>query len=188
MAYHMSVCVPISIINLGFELNHFSGTYSPPKNCEFTTTIFSISVTISGSQYDRLALLFFGDTEIWRTSTAMPGGYDIYWDYQKDMTIFDTLMRSEQKIIFDLSNVVDGVLYTGSLNVTMKALYFNDDYADLDPAEVIYPISLLASSQNISSVMSLPDDNGTVPLVFPKNVKTAVVSILASGNGAEEFW
>ncbi|KAJ5118670.1 hypothetical protein N7476_011027 [Penicillium atrosanguineum] len=165
----------------------YVGTYSPPKNCDFTTTIFNISITSSGRQYDRLALLFFGDTEIWRTSTAMPGGYDIYWNYQKDMTIFDTLIRGEQKIIFDLDNVYLG-LYTGTFNVTLEALYFNEHYTDLDPAHLVYPISALASSQNISSVMSLPDDNGTVSINFPQNVKCAVVSILASGNGNEEFW
>jgi hypothetical protein len=117
----------------------------------------------------------------------MPGGYDIYWNYQKDMTIFDTLIRDEQKVIFDLDNVYSD-LYTGAFNVTLEALYFNDRYTDLDPAHLVYPISALASSQNISSVMSLPDDNGTVSITLPRNVKSAVVSILASGNGAEEFW
>ena len=107
----------------------------------------------------------------------MPGGYDIHWSFQKDMTIFDTLLREEQKVIFDLSNVYGG-LYTGAFNVTMEALYFNDYYENLDPADMIYPISALASSQNISSVMSLPDDNGTVSIIFPQNIKSAVVSIL----------
>ena len=36
--------------------------------------------------------------------------------------------------------------------------------------------------------MSLPNDNGTVSVTFPRNVKSALVSIMASGNGAEEFW
>lgn len=117
----------------------------------------------------------------------MPSEDGIFWTYQKDMTIFDTLLREDQKVIFDLSNVYSDV-YTGAYNVTLEAFYFNDVYEDLDPADFIYPISALASAQNISSVMSLPDDNGTVSLTFPPNVKTAVVSLLASGNSAEEFW
>ncbi|RDW66978.1 hypothetical protein BP5796_09727 [Coleophoma crateriformis] len=165
----------------------YVGTYGPPKNCNFTTTIFNLSVTSSGAQYDRLALLFFDDVEIWRTSTAMPGGYNIHFGYQKDMSVFDTLMRGEHKVIFDLSNVYSGV-YTGAFNVTIEALYYNDRYESFEPADEIYPISALASSQNISSVMSLPDDNGTVSLTLKRNVKTAVVSLLASGNSAEEFW
>jgi hypothetical protein len=117
----------------------------------------------------------------------MPIENGIYWTYQKDMTIFDILLRTEQKVIFDLSNIYSD-LYTGAYNVTLEALYFNDHYANLDPADIIYPITALASSQNISSVLSLPDDNATVSITFPKNVKTAIVSLLASGNGAEEFW
>jgi hypothetical protein len=117
----------------------------------------------------------------------MPGGYNIHWSYQKDMTILDTLIRGEQKVIFDLNNVYSD-LYTGAFNVMLEALYFNDRYEDLDPAHVIYPISALQSSQNTSSVMSLPKDNGTVSIDFPRNVKNAVVSIMASGNSAEEFW
>lgn len=118
----------------------------------------------------------------------MPGGYDIYWDYQKDMTIFDALLKKEQKVIFSLDNVYSDV-YTGAFDVTLEAIYYNDHYASrLDPADIIYPISLLASDRNASSVFSLPDDNGTVSVTFPRNTKRAVVSILASGNGNEEFW
>ncbi|KAL3417180.1 peptide-n4-(n-acetyl-beta-glucosaminyl)asparagine amidase a [Phlyctema vagabunda] len=165
----------------------YVGTYSPPASCNYTTTIFNMSVTSAGRQYDRLALLFLDDIEVWRTSTAMPNPTGIHWSYQKDMSIFDSLLRSEKKVIFDLSNVYSD-LYTGAFNVTLEALYFGDVYDHLEPADLIYPISALASSRNISSVMSLPDDNGTVSITLPRNVKTAVVSLLASGNGAEEFW
>lgn len=168
----------------------FVGFYSPPpENCSFTTTIFNLSVASKGQQYDRLATLFFGDFEIWRTSTAMPIAEGIHWDFQKDMSIFDTLLRAEQKIILDLGNVVEGDLYTGTYNITLEALYFDDTYTQgFHPAGLIYPISNLSASENKSSVFSLPDDSGSVSLSLPRNIKTAVVSLMASGNGAEEFW
>lgn len=168
----------------------YIGFYSPPTtDCSFTTTIFNLSVSSQGQQYDRLAQLFFGDIEIWRTSTAMPTETGIHWSFQKDMTVFDTILREEQKIILDLGNVVDGNLYTGTFNVTLEALYFDDTYSrGLHPAEHIYPISNLSSASNQSSVFSLPDDSGAVTLFLPRNIKTAVVSLMASGNGAEEFW
>ncbi|KAK0121829.1 hypothetical protein ONS95_010111 [Cadophora gregata] len=166
----------------------YVGTYFPPKDCYFTTTIFNMSVTSRGRQYDRLALLFLGDIEVWRTSTAMPSQEGIYWSYQKDMTVFDTLLRTEQKIIFDLSNVFTD-LYTGAFNVTLEVLYYNDEYiSKSSPPDKIFPISALASSRNISSVLSLPDDNATISIQLPRNVKNAVVALQASGNGAEEFW
>ena len=163
-----------------------TGTYSPPKNCEFTTTIFNLSVTSSGINYDRLSLVFFEDTEIWRTTTAMPVRTGIYWNYQKDMTIWDTLLRSEQKVIMELDNLDDSV-FTGAYNITITALYYNDHVA-LTPADMIFPISAGLSSRNQSSVFSLPDQNAITTYTFPKNMERAVVSILASGNGAEEFW
>lgn len=163
--------------------------YPPPTNYSFTTTIFNLSVVSKGRQYDRLAQLFFDDLELWRTSTAMPTENGIYWSFQKDMTVFDKVMREEHKILFDLGNVVDGDLYTGIYNVTLEALYFDDEYSEgFHPAEMIYPISNLTSAENQTSVFSLPDDSGSVSLTLPRNIKTAVVSLMASGNSAEEFW
>jgi hypothetical protein len=116
----------------------------------------------------------------------MPVRTGIYWSFQKDLTIWDTLLRSQQKIIMELDNLDDSV-FTGAYNVTITALYYNDHVA-LTPADMIYPISSQSSSKNQSSVLSLPDQNATVSFTFPKNIERAVVSILASGNGAEEFW
>ncbi|XXG96921.1 hypothetical protein Hte_003212 [Hypoxylon texense] len=167
----------------------YVGPYSPPAGCDFTTTIFNLSVVSSGRQYDRLATLWLGDIEIWRTSTAMPSQSGIHWSFQKDMTIWHPLLTQSQKVIFDLGNLIDGDRYTGFFNVTLEALYYDDEYtAGFHPAEYIYPISTLSSSSNTTSLFSLPGDSGLVNLTLPRNVKNAVVSFAASGNGAEEFW
>lgn len=94
----------------------YVGTYSPPANCSFTTTILDLSVTSQGRQYDRLALLYLDDNEIWRTSTAMPIRSGIYWSYQKDVSVFHSLLSEEKKLIFSLDNVIQGDLYTGSVS------------------------------------------------------------------------
>lgn len=91
-------------------------------------------------------------------------------------------------MVFDLNNVYSD-LYIGAFNVTLEAIYFNDVYENgLSPPDEIHPISALAASQNISSVLSLPDGNGTVSMTLPRNIEKAIVSVLATGNGAEEFW
>ncbi|KAJ8132261.1 hypothetical protein O1611_g1360 [Lasiodiplodia mahajangana] len=171
----------------------YVGYYTPPSHCVYTTTIFNLSVVSKGRQYDRLATLWLGDVEVWRTSTAMPTQTGIHWSFQKDMTIWDALLRSRdpQKIIFELNNIIDGDRYTGLFNATLEALYFNDvdgSKGGLHPAEHIYAISTQSSSSNTTSLFSLPEDSGAVKLTLPRNAKTAVVSIMASGNGAEEFW
>ncbi|KAI1353224.1 peptide N-acetyl-beta-D-glucosaminyl asparaginase amidase A-domain-containing protein [Xylaria sp. FL0043] len=171
----------------------YVGYYAPPSDCIYTTTIFNLSVVSKGRQYDRLATLWLGDVEVWRTSTAMPTQTGIHWSFQKDMTVWDSLLRSQEppKIIFELNNVIDGDRYTGLFNVTLEALYFDDVYESktgLHPAERIYAISTQSSSSNTTSLFSLPEDSGAVNLRLPCNARTAVVSIMASGNAAEEFW
>ncbi|KAI1816641.1 peptide N-acetyl-beta-D-glucosaminyl asparaginase amidase A-domain-containing protein [Poronia punctata] len=171
----------------------YIGIYTPPppEKCTYDTTIFNLSIVSQGRQYDRLATLWLDDVEIWRTSTAMPTQEGITWSFQKDVTIWDVLLRDQKKkrkIIFELNNVVDGDRYTGIFNVTLEALYFSDGYGGLTPADMIYPLSTQSASSNKTSLFSLPGDDAAVDIVLPRNAKTAVVSVMASGNAEEEFW
>ncbi|KIL55078.1 hypothetical protein M378DRAFT_18265, partial [Amanita muscaria Koide BX008] len=49
----------------------FIGDYQPPK-CDFDTVKINFTVTSKGRQFDRLALMYLGDVEVFRTSTAEP--------------------------------------------------------------------------------------------------------------------
>lgn len=149
-----------------------------------------MTVTSAGINYDRLSLLYFGDIELWRSTTAMPVRTGIWYTISKDMTAYIPLLREQQKVIMQLDNIYDSV-FTGNFNVTVTALYYNDDDkngASVNPPDAILPISSLSSAQNKTSVFSLPDGNASVDLTFPRNVERAVVSVFASGNGNEEFW
>ncbi|KAI9744929.1 MAG: hypothetical protein M1818_001855 [Claussenomyces sp. TS43310] len=118
----------------------------------------------------------------------MPTRTGIFWNVQKDMTFFDVLLRDKQTVIFAMDNIYDSV-FTGIYNVTITALYYDDeDIEPLTPADLILPISTKSSAKNLPSMFSIPDDHAAVSMSFPRNVERAVVSILASGNGAEEFW
>lgn len=150
--------------------------------------MFNLTITSNGTNYDRLALLFLSDVEVWRFSTAMPNRAGIYSNFQKDMTIYSSLLSEPQKIILALDNIFNSV-FTAAFNVTITSLHYLDTFSTpLTPASQVLPITPSLSSQNKSSAFSLPDDDASVPLIFPRNTKNAVVSILASGNGNEEFW
>lgn len=116
----------------------------------------------------------------------MPVRTGIYYSFVKDMTAYASLLRQEQKVIMQLDNIYDST-FTGNFNVTVTALFYNDE-ASVSPADTILPISSLASGENKTSVFSLPDENATASLSFPRNIERAVVSVFASGNGNEEFW
>lgn len=161
-----------------------------------------MTVTSAGINYDRLSLLYFGDIEMWRHTTAMPVRTGIYYTFSKDMTAYTPLLRTQQKVILQLDNIYDSV-FTGNFNVTITALYYDDDAASsaqqqqqqqdgaasaVNPPDAILPISSRSSAQNATSVFSLPDDDARVSLTLPRNAARAVVSVFASGNGNEEFW
>ncbi|PBP15877.1 hypothetical protein BUE80_DR013403 [Diplocarpon rosae] len=166
----------------------YMGLYSPPADCDFTSVIFNMSITSHDIDYDRLGLISFGDIELWRTTTVMPVRTGIYSTVLKDVTVFDPLFRAEQKVIMQLDDTYHKDL-TGQFNVTVTALFYDDkDTGKTTPADIILPISPKIAAKNQSSVISLPDSKASAAMSFPKNVERAVVSVLASGNGPEQFW
>lgn len=163
----------------------FVGNYTPP-NCKFNRVTMNFTVTSKGRQFDRLALMYLGDTEVWRTSTAEPTSNGIEWTYVKDMTEYMYFWNSPQKIIFDLGNLVDDT-YTGIWNTTLTATFFTSQET-VDPASLIIPISARKSSSDSASLFTLPGDNATNTISFPRNANRAVFSVSACGQATEEFW
>ncbi|OCK81792.1 hypothetical protein K432DRAFT_294695 [Lepidopterella palustris CBS 459.81] len=163
----------------------FVGEYTPPS-CDFNRVTFNLTVTSAGRQFDRLALMYFNDTEIFRTSTAEPTSAGIRWTYLKDMTNYLVLFKEPQKIIFDLGNLIDST-YTAAFNTTLTANFFVEEEA-MAPADVIFPISARQSASNGPSAFSVPAQNATNTLTLPQNIRKAVFSISACGQSAEEFW
>ncbi|KAL2261325.1 hypothetical protein VTK26DRAFT_4397 [Humicola hyalothermophila] len=167
----------------------FVGNYTPP-NCEFNRVLLNFSAVSQGRQYDRLAIMYFGDTEVWRTSTAQPTvPPGISWIYLKDMTHYMYFWKSPQKIIFDLGNLIDD-RYTGIFNTTMTAIFYNSDVVtdQAPPSDLIIPISARQGANNSVSQFTLPAENATNTISFPRNVRRAVFSVSANGQATEEFW
>ncbi|KAH7355602.1 peptide N-acetyl-beta-D-glucosaminyl asparaginase amidase A-domain-containing protein [Pyrenochaeta sp. MPI-SDFR-AT-0127] len=163
----------------------FIGDYHPP-NCVFNRVIFNLTVTSAGRQFDRLALMFFDDIEIFRTSTAEPTQYGIMWTYVKDMSSYLSLFQRPQKIIFDLGNLVDNT-YTGSWNTTLTATFLTAEET-IVPADRIFPISAGKSADNLPSSFAIPETRALNSILLPQHAKKAVFSISACGQAAEEFW
>ncbi|KAK5987131.1 Peptide-N4-(N-acetyl-beta-glucosaminyl)asparagine amidase A [Cladobotryum mycophilum] len=167
----------------------FVGKYTPPK-CPFTRVVMNLTVVSEGRQFDRLAIMYLGDTEVWRTSTAEPEeSPGIAWSYLKDMTPYLSLWKEPQTLIFDLGNLVNEK-YTGLFNTTLTATFINDNVraTGADPADQIVPLSARKGSQGAPSAFTYPQDNPSIPVTLPQNIKRAVVSISANGQSSEEFW
>ncbi len=146
----------------------------------------NLTVTSRGRQFDRLGLMFLGDIEVFRTSTAEPTKDGIIWTYIKEMDQYNVLWKTEQKIIFDLGNLVNEI-YTGTFNATLTATFFTVP-EPRPSADLILPISAKRSSNNVASAFSFPDQIASVGHQLPGNIKRAVVSVSACGQSTEEFW
>ena len=146
----------------------------------------NFTVTSKGRQFDRLAIMYFGDSEVWRTSTAEPTTNGIRWVYIKDMSEFMYFWNSPQKLIFDLGNLIDST-YTGAFNTTLTAAFFTSQET-VEPAALIIPISARNGAASAASLFTLPSDNATNTISFPRNANRAVFSVSACGQATEEFW
>ena len=146
----------------------------------------NFTVTSQGRQFDRLGLMYLGDIEVFRTSTAEPTANGIVWTYIKEMEQYNALWATDQKIIFDLGNLVDST-YTGPFFTTLTATFFTVPGSQ-PTADTILPISAEQSGVNMGSAFTLPSQNASVSYKLPQNVERAVISLSACGQIDEEFW
>ncbi|KAI0471027.1 peptide N-acetyl-beta-D-glucosaminyl asparaginase amidase A-domain-containing protein [Xylariaceae sp. FL0804] len=164
----------------------FVGNYTPP-DCDFDQVVMNFTAVVAGRQYDRTGVMYLGDTEVWRTSTAEPTSYGIRWVWLKDMTPFTSLWKQPQTVIFDLPNIVDST-YTGIINTTLTATFFKAETGDPPPADLIIPISERLGSSGQPSQFTTPPQNATNTVAFPRNANRAVFTVDVKGQGNEEFW
>ncbi|MCJ1278899.1 hypothetical protein MMC21_006720 [Puttea exsequens] len=102
------------------------------------------------------------------------------------MEQYNTLWTKDQKIIFDLGNLVNDV-YTGPFDTRLTVTFFTvpDSHAT---ADTILPISAEQSGANMGSAFTVPLQNASVSYTLPPNIERAVISLSACGQIGEEFW
>ncbi|KAI0868777.1 peptide N-acetyl-beta-D-glucosaminyl asparaginase amidase A-domain-containing protein [Hypoxylon argillaceum] len=173
----------------------FVGNYTPPK-CDFDHVVINFTTLVQGRQFDRTGVMYLGDNEVWRTSTAEPTSYGIRWEWLKDMTAFRSLWTQPQTLIFDLENIVDST-YTGLLNTTLTATFFKAPAGKVQPkgaskyppADLIIPISQRLGAAGQPSQFVYPGQPATYTVAdFPRNANRAVFTVDVKGQGNEEFW
>ncbi|KAI0181267.1 peptide N-acetyl-beta-D-glucosaminyl asparaginase amidase A-domain-containing protein [Hypoxylon sp. FL1284] len=166
----------------------FVGNYTPP-DCAFDHVTINFTVLVKGRQYDRTGVMYLGDTEVWRTSTAEPTSYGIRWVWLKDMTPYTSMWKSPQTLIFDLESIVDDT-YTGILNTTLTATFFTSPAAaeGPTPADMIIPISERTGTTGEPSQFTYPAQVASNKVSFPQNANRAVFTVDVKAQGNEEFW
>ncbi|CAG8981201.1 hypothetical protein HYALB_00013646 [Hymenoscyphus albidus] len=167
----------------------FVGDYRPPPRCmaDADVVMMNLTVTTRGQQFDRLAIMYFGASEVFRTSTEEPKRDGIVWTYVKDMSEYMYFWKSPQTLIFDLPNQTN-VNLTGVFNTTLTATFLKlpNLSSQTPPATLILPIS--NGNTTSPSVFRVPENTALTTLKIPRNTNRAVFSLSATGQGDEEFW
>lgn len=79
-----AICEKVLVVHsFGYSYGHpFIGNYTPPA-CKFNRVTWNLTVVSAGRQFDRLGIVYLGDIEVFRTSTAEPTANGIIWTYLK---------------------------------------------------------------------------------------------------------
>ncbi|OLL26867.1 Peptide-N4-(N-acetyl-beta-glucosaminyl)asparagine amidase A [Neolecta irregularis DAH-3] len=152
-------------------------SYSPTCGTGFDSVYLNLTMVAKGRQYDRLGWITVNGIEIWRTSTAEPSKTGIYTNFIKDVSYYRELFRSDAAINFTVDNYISSV-NPAILNFTLTAMFFTSQ--DVQPAE--------SKPSFVPLFDVFTSNNRSVSVSFPRNLISAELSILASGNGDDEFW
>src|ERR1700761_2147698 len=112
----------------------FTGTVAPPAACPgpWAKVVMDWTGSVAGRQYDRLAGVWLGGAEIFRTSTPEPDPAGISWHVAKDISAFIPLLSKTEPLVADLGNIVDST-YTGVYHMTMTFTYYQAQALPLLP-------------------------------------------------------
>lgn len=187
--------------------------FKPPKDIDFNKVVLTLNTTVDGVQYDRLAHLYVGGAEIWRTSTMEPGRESVFSSFKKDVSVYSLLFHKETDIVFELNNLLSDYL-TGVFHVQLQADFYLSEYihSELlvpvkkpptdDPeeatyyqyydnrqsADVVVPLVPHRDSKSLPTVY-LPHSSFKVALPqLSQNSTRLKLAIYASGEADEEFW
>jgi hypothetical protein len=74
----------------------FISNYTAPR-CKFNRVTWNLTVLSAGRQFDRLGIVYLGDVEVFRTSTAEPTAGGITWTYLKVSCSNHSKMRASDQ-------------------------------------------------------------------------------------------
>ncbi len=168
----------------------FVGTLTPPSACAgpWSKVVLDWSGSVAGRQYDRLAGVWIGGAEVFRTSTPEPDPDGVSWHVDADLSRYVPLLRTAQPIVVDLGNIVNDT-YTGTYHMTLTVTYYTADrhHPAAATADQVVPVSQGGTTS--AGWWSLASgQSATQTVTFPRNLSAATLEVYARGGGCEEFW
>jgi hypothetical protein len=174
-----------------YSTGDYIGTLTPPSDCSgpWNKVVLDWSGSVAGVQYDRLAGVWIGGAEVFRTSTPEPDAAGISWHVDEDLSKYIPLLEKTQPIDVSLGNVVNST-YTGVYHITLKITYYMADrtHPAAHTANEVLPLSNTDSNGASDWWDLTKGQSASLTETFPTNLTSASVEVYARGNGCEEFW
>ncbi|MGH2507532.1 MAG: peptide-N4-asparagine amidase [Ktedonobacteraceae bacterium] len=153
--------------------------------------ILTITGTQKGVQFDRLLLIWVGNSQIFTGVTPEPTQTGISWRVQKDITAYLPLLSGTRTFTTFIDNFVTSV-FTGIPVVSVSlSLYprHDGDLAsvatdqDQEPADAIVPLT-----NSPAMVTVHPNNTFTTTLNLPNDITSAHLDLYAIAQINDEFW
>ena len=185
----------VTAMQYDFSNSYFTGDYvgtlTPPSACagSWNKVVLDWYGSVQGVQYDRLAGVWIGGAEVFRTSTPEPDAAGISWHVDQDISAYIPLLTKTQPLDVSLGNLINST-DTGVYSITLKVTYYMADRAN-PPAQTANQVLPLSNtdSNGASDWWDLSQgQTASLTETFPTNLTGASIEIYARGNGCEEFW
>ncbi len=188
-------CVVTVVKNYAFKNTaygpdkNYKGPYAPPADCPgpWARVVVTVSVHVTGVQFDRIGDIRLGDTDIYAFTTPEPRGNGaglVTWSKSKDVTDYTPLFLHKHKISFEIGNVITGP-YNGVYRGTLRLRFYPADNTNPVPSTV--PDAVLPVIREDMLTSDHTESDGTVTL--PQNATSVTADFLIQGHGGcDEFW
>lgn len=202
---HTPACVVTLFQNYQFAL--FSETaqafsFTPPANCAgpYNQVVLDIDFSENaGSQFDRTASIYLGNTNIYFGTTPEPlSNATNSWHLERDITDYSALLGSPQQGTIILQNCTGqdcGSSFSflnGVFTVTAKLELFPAPGHSPAPRtpDIVLPIKQFNSSGglNLPAILSTPTDTFATTFNLPTNIEEAYLDIVAQSQQEDEQW
>lgn len=153
--------------------------------------ILTITGTQKGRQFDRLLLIWVGNTQIFTGVTPEPTQAGIAWTVQKDVTAYLPLFSGTRTFTTWIDNFVTSV-FTGipvvSVSLSLYPRHDNDQTSIATDQDQDQSDSIIALTNSPAMITVHPNNTFTTTLDLPNDITSAHLDLYAIAQIGDEFW
>jgi hypothetical protein len=149
----------------------------------------------AGSQFDRTASMFLGNTNIYFGTTPEPlTNATNTWHVERDLTDYSALFTAPQQGTIVLGNCTTDCpppynTLNGVFTVSARLQFYPAQGRHSDTPDVVLPLSQPTTGGfNLPAYVFTPTDQLTTTFTLPRNIERAYLDVVPEAQSGDEFW